>query len=52
MSSESSFSSMRSSKLSDVLKIPLILPMRKEKNVSPRNSRAMEKMYSAEVAPE
>jgi hypothetical protein len=43
---------MRSSKLSDVLKIPLMEPMRKEKNVRPRNSRMMEKTYSLDVAPE
>jgi len=27
-------------------------PIRKEKKVRPRNSRAMEKMYSVEVLPE
>jgi hypothetical protein len=52
MSRESSFSSIRSSKLSEVLKIPLIDPMRNEKKVSPMNSRAMEKMYSSDVEPE
>jgi len=46
MSSESSFSSMRSSKLSEVLKILLMDPMRKEKKVRPMNSKAIEKMYS------
>ena len=46
MSSESSFSSIKSSKLSDVLKIPLIEPIRKEKKVRPKNSRPIEKMYS------
>lgn len=51
MSRESSFSSMRSSKLSDVLKIPLIEPIKNEKNVNPINSSAIEKMYSSEVAP-
>jgi hypothetical protein len=52
MSKESSFSSMRSSKLSEVLKIPLIDPIRKEKKVRPINSRAIEKMYSSDVDPE
>jgi hypothetical protein len=52
MSRESSFSSMRSSKLSEVLKIPLMDPMRKEKKVRPINSSAMEKIYSPEVDPE
>ena len=52
MSKESSFSSMRSSKLSDVLKIPLIEPIRNEKKVRPINSRMIEKMYSSDVAPE
>ena len=52
MSNESSFSSIKSSKLSDVLKIPLMDPMRKEKKVRPRNSNAIEKMYSLEVLPE
>ena len=51
ISRESNFSSIRSSKLSDVLKIPLMDPIRKEKKVRPRNSRMMEKMYSWEVAP-
>jgi hypothetical protein len=51
MSRESSLSSIRSSKLSEVLKIPLMDPIRKEKKVRPRNSRMMEKMYSWEVAP-
>jgi len=46
MSSESSFSSMRSSKLSEVLKILLMDPMRKEKKVRPINSKAIEKIYS------
>jgi len=46
MSSESSFSSIRSSKLSEVLKILLMDPIRKEKKVSPMNSKAIEKMYS------
>ena len=44
-------SSIRSSKLSEVLKIPLIDPIKNEKKVRPRNSRMMEKMYSWEVAP-
>jgi hypothetical protein len=43
---------MRSSKLSEVLKIPLIDPIRKEKKVRPINSRAIEKMYSSDVDPE
>ena len=51
MSSESSFSSIKSSKLSDVLKIPLMDPIRNEKKVRPRNSRPMEKMYSYDVLP-
>jgi hypothetical protein len=34
--------------LSEALKIPLIEPIRKEKNVKPKNSRMMEKMYSLE----
>lgn len=51
MSKESSLSSIRSSKLSEVLKIPLIDPIRNEKNVRPRNSRMIEKIYSYEVAP-
>ena len=51
MSRESSLSSIKSSKLSEVLKIPLIDPIRKEKKVRPKNSRMMEKMYSYEVAP-
>ena len=51
MSSESSFSSIKSSKLSEVLKIPLIDPIKKEKKVSPINSKAMEKMYSSGVEP-
>ena len=51
ISRESSFSSIKSSKLSEVLKIPLIDPIKKEKNVSPKNSRAIEKMYSEEVFP-
>lgn len=51
MSRESSFSSIKSSKLSDVLNIPLIDPIKKEKNVSPKNSRAIENMYSEEVPP-
>ena len=41
----------KSSKLSFVLKIPLIDPIRKEKKVSPINSKAMEKMYSSGVEP-
>lgn len=52
MSRESSFSSIKSSKLSDVLNMPLIEPIKNEKNVKPRNSKAIEKMYSSEVAPE
>ena len=51
MSNESSFSSIKSSKLSEALKIPLIDPIKKEKNVKPRNSRIIEKMYSWDVAP-
>ena len=51
ISRESSFSSIKSSKLSEVLKIPLIDPIKKEKNVSPKNSRAIENMYSEEVPP-
>jgi len=51
MSRESNFSSIKSSKLSDVLKIPLMEPIRKEKNVSPKNSRAIENMYSSDVEP-
>lgn len=51
MSRESSFSSIRSSKLSLVLKIPLIDPIRNEKKVSPINSSTIEKMYSEEVLP-
>jgi hypothetical protein len=35
-----------------VLKIPLMDPIRKEKKVRPRNSKAIEKIYSADVAPE
>jgi len=52
MSNESSFSSIKSSKLSEALKMPLIEPIRKEKNVRPKNSRMIEKMYSDEVLPE
>jgi len=52
MSKESSFSSIKSSKLSEVLKIPLMEPIRKEKNVNPKNSKPIEKMYSFEVYPE
>ena len=52
MSKESNFSSIKSSKLSDILKIPLIEHMRKEKNVKPINSSAIENIYSDEVAPE
>jgi len=52
MSRESNFSSIKSSKLSEALKIPLIEPIRKEKKVKPKNSRIMEKMYSCEVLPE
>jgi hypothetical protein len=37
--------------LSDVLNIPLIDPIKKEKNVSPKNSRAIENMYSEDVLP-
>jgi len=43
---------MRSSKLSEVLKIPLMEPIRKEKKVRPMNSRIMEKKYSPDVLPE
>jgi hypothetical protein len=46
MSNESSFSSMRSSKLSEVLKIPLMDPIKNEKKMSPMNCRIMEKKYS------
>jgi hypothetical protein len=46
ISRESSLSSIKSSKLSEVLKIPLMDPIRKEKKVRPRNSRMIEKMYS------
>lgn len=46
MSSESSFCSMRSSKLSEVLKILVIDPIKNEKKVRPRNSSKIEKMYS------
>jgi hypothetical protein len=52
MSRESSFCSIRSSKLSEVLKILVMEPIRKEKKVRPRNSRRMEKMYSPWVYPE
>lgn len=52
MSSESSFCSIKSSKLSDVLKIEVIEPIRKEKKVKPKNSRRIEKMYSFCVFPE
>jgi hypothetical protein len=52
MSRESSFSSIRSSKESEVLKMPLMEPIKKEKKVKPRNSKIMEKMYSSEVFPE
>ena len=52
ISSESSFSSMRSSKLSEVLKIEVMDPIKKEKKVSPINSRMMLKIYSFDVAPE
>jgi len=51
ISSESNFSSIKSSKLSEVLNMPLIDPIKKEKNVSPKNSRAIENMYSDEVLP-
>jgi hypothetical protein len=51
MSNESSFSSIKSSKLSEVLKIPLMDPIKKEKKVRPINSRAIEKMYSSGVEP-
>lgn len=51
MSRVSSFSSIRSLKSSEVLKIPLIEPIRKEKKVNPKNSRAIEKIYSSEVDP-
>jgi hypothetical protein len=46
ISSESSFCSIKSSKLSEVLKILVIDPMRNEKKVRPRNSSSIEKMYS------
>jgi len=52
MSRASSFSSIISSKSSDVLKSPLIDPIKKEKKVKPRNSSTIEKMYSIEVYPE
>ena len=52
MSSESSFYSIKSSKLSDVLKMLVIEPIRKEKKVSPKNSSRIEKMYSFCVYPE
>ena len=52
MSRESSLPSMRSSKLSAELKIPLIDPIKKEKKVNPMNSKAIEKAYSSEVLPE
>jgi len=52
ISRESNFSSIRSSKLSEVLKIPLIEPIKNEKKVKPINSRAIEKIYSPGVAPE
>ena len=51
ISRESSFSSIKSSKLSDVLKIPFIEPIKKEKKVRPRNSKQIENMYSFEVWP-
>jgi len=35
-----------------MLKMPLIEHIRNEKNVKPINSRAIEKIYSEEVAPE
>lgn len=46
MSSESNFYSMRSSKLSEVLKILVIEPIKNEKNVRPKNSSKIEKIYS------
>jgi len=46
MSRESSFSSIKASKESVVLKILLIDPIKNEKKVKPMNSRAIEKMYS------
>ena len=45
ISSESSFCSIKSSKLSLVLKIEVIDPIRKEKKVNPKNSSKIEKMY-------
>lgn len=51
MSNESSFSSMRSSKLSLVLKIPLIDPIKNEKKIRPINWRTIENRYSFDVLP-
>ncbi len=52
ISNESNFSSIKSSKLSEALKMPLIEPIKKEKKVNPKNSRMIEKIYSDEVLPE
>lgn len=52
MSNESSFSSIKASKESVVLKMLLMDPIKKEKKVRPMNSRAIEKIYSSLVAPE
>jgi len=46
MSNWSNFCSMRSSKLSEVSKILLMEPIRKEKKVKPKNSSMIEKIYS------
>jgi hypothetical protein len=51
ISNESIFSSIKSSKLSEVLNIPFIEPIKNEKKVSPINSKAIEKMYSLDVDP-
>ena len=52
MSSESSFYSIKSSKLSDVLKILVMEPIKNEKKVRPKNSSKIENMYSLYVLPE